>query len=109
MSDQAFVASIRGNTIEIAGVGAVLDAALSALGAARQSKRPDTWTLRLADESELPATLSALRDLDIAFAAGAHGWSPAEIFADYRDRGLVGDEFWEVVFSGPGQPKRRKR
>jgi|SRR5688572_13126021 hypothetical protein len=104
-----FVTSIRGSTIEIVGAGPGLDAALSALGDASKSKPADTWTLQLAGEGELPTTLSALRDLGIAFAGGSHGWPPAEIFADYRDRGLVGDEFWEVVFSGPGQAKRRKR
>ena len=109
MSNQAFIAAIRGNAIDIGGAGQILDAALSALGAARKWKSPDAWTLQLAGAGELPATLSALRDLGIAFAGGAHGWPPAEIFADYRDRGLVSGEFCEVVFSGPGQAMLRKR
>ena len=71
--------------------------------------QPEGWDHPNAGDGELPATLSALRDLGVAFAGGEHGWPPAEIFADYRDRGLVSGEFWEVVFSGPGQAKRRKR
>jgi hypothetical protein len=106
---KAFVAAIRGSAIDIAGAGQMLNAALSALGAARKSKSPDAWTLQLGGDGELPATLSALRDLGVAFEGGEHGWPPAEILADYRDRGLVSGEFWEVVFSGPCQAKRRKR
>jgi hypothetical protein len=109
MSNQAFVRSIQGNTIEIVSLDDGLEAALLALGAVPKSKPSSAWSLQVADESELPAALAALRDLDISFAGGTHGWPPAEIFADYRDRGLMNGDFWEVVFSGPGQLKRRRR
>jgi hypothetical protein len=109
MSNQAFVVSIQGNTIEIVSPDHGLDAALLALEAVPESKPPETWSLQVADESELPAALAALRDLDVAFAGGTHGWPPAEIFADYRARGLLSGDFWDVVFSGPGQPNRRRR
>ena len=54
--------------------GRGLDAALLALAAVPKSKPPEAWSLQVADESELPAALAALRDLDMAFAGGTHGW-----------------------------------
>jgi hypothetical protein len=53
--------------------------------------------------------LQLLRDNGVAFAGGAHGWPPAEVFADLRDRGLVHGEFEELVFNRPGSSTVRTR
>ena len=55
------------------------------------------------------ALMQALRDHDIAFAGGSHGWPPAEVFADLRERGLVHGDFDELVFGHAGTVTIRRR
>lgn len=50
---------------------------------------------------EMGRLASAIRDLGIPFSAG-HGWSPAEVVRDLRDRGLFEGEFLEIAWTGPG-------
>lgn len=61
------------------------------------------------DLSLQQALLQLLRDHGIAFGGATSGWSPAEIFADLRQRGLVQGDFEEISFAGPGRSIVRRR
>jgi hypothetical protein len=62
-----------------------------------------------ASDAQQHVLLQALRDGGFAFAGGSHGWPPAEIFADMRERGLVHGDFEEIVFRQPGAAVLRRR
>ena len=58
---------------------------------------------------ELPAVLSKLRDLGVAFAADSHGWAPAAIFEELRRQGQLAGRFTEVVFGFRNAERTRTR
>lgn len=59
--------------------------------------------LPYADDVELAAVLTALRDEGLPFVDAGPGWPPGAIFADLRDRGLVRGSYDGIVWSGPGE------
>lgn len=105
------VQNINGDCIELAeGAGEVDRRALRALGGRRDFASPWMWSFPARNDQALAATLSALRDLDIAFmGVDPSGWSPGDIFEDLRKRGQVSGSFREIVWHGPGQWEVRPR
>src|SRR5690606_4131528 len=102
-----YVASVQGTTV-------VLVNATDSIRSALQGYRPaidsqGRTVVSLESAGQLPALFGTLRDLGVGFAGGTHGWPPAEIFAELREKSLVEGPFDEVVFSGPEMPIRRSR
>jgi hypothetical protein len=73
------------------------------------SRTETTLTLSFANESELAALLTSLRDHGVAFAGALAGWPPAEVFEHLKTRGVVSGPFIELTFRGPGQWITRQR
>jgi hypothetical protein len=107
MSAGPYVKHIQGVQIAIQDADDVCENLLSAFHPTRLSK--EELTIDVPDPSDMPRVLTSLRDFGIAFAGGQHGWPPAEIFADMRDKGLVAGDFWEITFRGPGRAVKTKR
>lgn len=53
---------------------------------------------------ELANIFSHLRDLGLAFSTGRE-WSPAEIFEQLREKGLVVGQFTTIYWIAPGKAK----
>jgi hypothetical protein len=101
-----YVASIRAKEIVVIAPEDSFADALSGFAARRAN---DALVVSFHDRSQLPELLTRLRDAGAAFAGAPHGWPPAEVFADLRDKGLVSGAFDEVVFVGRGPPQVRRR
>lgn len=102
-----FITSIHDDRVVVRDVPASMEVGLSALGLTRTTD--GSLVVKVAHGSDLPRVLSSLRDAGISFAGGSSGWAPADVFAEYRDKGLVDGEFMELVFSGPNQAITRTR
>lgn len=81
----AYVQQADGNTVQVVVLDADARAALQALGVAGQAA---TLCAEVGDDIGKARLFAALRDLGVAFLAGRE-WSPAEVFAWLRDRGLL--------------------
>ncbi len=57
-----------------------------------------------ANETELAATLTSLRDEGLPFLEVDHGWPPGAVFASLRDRDLVAGRYVSVAWTGPNTP-----
>lgn len=100
-----YVASIRAKEVVVVAPEESFDAVLSGFAARRTDGE---LVVSVHERSQLPELLTRLRDAGAAFAGAPHGWPPAEVFADLRDKGLVSGAFDEVVFvEGPPQVRRR--
>lgn len=101
-----YVASIRANDLVITGAGESLRDTLQGFA----TKGFDNNVLVVFfQRDELAKLLTRLQEMGVAFAGGAHGWPPAEVFADMRDKGLVAGPFYEIVFRGGGDAEIRQR
>src|SRR5919205_1106515 len=98
MDNPAYVVSILNNAVSIVDANRSLETSLFLFAPSRD--KSGSLVIRVSDPSELPRLLTKLRDLGVAFAGQMHGWPPADIFADYRDNGLVRGQFTELMFSG---------
>ena len=107
---EAYVKSIQNNDVIIVNVGLKLLPSLLRLGAQkREESGQPAWILNAPNEKVLTDMLNACRDLEIAFAGGAAGWPPAEIFDNLRERGLISGKFKELLWVGQGNWKIRRR
>ena len=76
--------------------------ALRRLGARRSLLRRSEWSIPYEAMEDLPEIFRTLRDEGFAFLGGSHGWPPAAIFMELRDRGDLDGEYQEVLVYGPG-------
>lgn len=60
------------------------------------------WKTAFFNKIEMVDRLKELNELGFLFAGGAHGWPPAEIVADLREKKLLKGNFKEVRWRGPG-------
>lgn len=60
------------------------------------------WLFECPDENRLRTTLQELNRLGFLFAGSPHGWPPAEIVADLREKKMLTGNFKEVRWRGPG-------
>ena len=103
----AYVASIQDSKIRVLECDKDLEDALSDLRTLRT--RNGELVIRFSKRGDLPDILTRLRDRGVAFAGAPHGWPPAEVFAELRDKGLASGVFDEVVFLGEGKREQRRR
>lgn len=103
----SYVAAIRDSELIVCDADPALEAALDGVWTSR--REGEELVIFLSDPAALPDVLTYLRDAGVAFAGAPHGWPPAEVFAELRDRCLVTGPFDEIVFVGPGRPQRRQR
>ncbi|MDR6673669.1 hypothetical protein [Xanthomonas sp. 1678] len=96
----AYVEKADGAAIRVKLPDRRLHDALAALGFA--AAQPDAWLLQVADDAHKATAFAALRALGVAFADGRE-WSPAEVFAHLRERGLLSGAFLRIVWTGPGR------
>lgn len=61
-----------------------------------------SWKIPFSNRLELAEKFKGLNQLGFLFAGGPHGWPPAEVFADLRDKKLITGNFKEVRWRGPG-------
>jgi hypothetical protein len=101
------VTAILGSSVHVSGTEPELDQKL--VGFALRREHTGQLEISFDDTTELARVLAALRDLGIAFLGSTHGWPPAEVFADLRDKGLVSGAFDEIVFAGPDAMRTRSR
>ena len=59
------------------------------------------WLYECGDDRQVASLFAALRDLDVPFQGAESGWPPAEVFALFRERGLLQGPFLEAVCCGP--------
>jgi len=59
-------------------------------------------TKEVIDENDKARLLQSLKDIDIAFSAGA-GWSPSEVFEQLRFQGKVSGSYRRISWSSPNQ------
>ena len=85
-----------------------LDSQLKALGGKSGFLKRNRWQFRYSDESNLASILAALRDLGFAFMGGP-GWSPAAVFEDLREKGLLSGSYHEIVWVGPNKTVNSER
>lgn len=96
-----YVRRADADEIEVACVDPATARRLSALGFGAQAGDDSVWVLTAADAADKARVLGALRDAGLPFGRGRE-WSPAEVFEELRDQGLVQGRFCEIVWSRPG-------
>jgi hypothetical protein len=74
---------------------------LKLLGGKRRLLRRSSWILAYENEMKLAETLSALRDLGLAFVGGVSDWPPSAVFSDLRNKGLLHGDHQELLWEGP--------
>ena len=84
-------------------------AMLRAEGGTPSSKRGGAWKYPAADDRAVGAVLQRLRDRGIAFRSIDGEWTPAEVFEEYRKRGLVSGRARVVTYHGQGKWLLRER
>lgn len=97
-------------------VGCVLDDAISitvycqekkkflrSIGAHRKWFVKNKWRLKYCSQKDLINKLQALRDNGFLFSYDEHGWGPADIFCDLREKKLVHGEVREIFWRGPNK------
>lgn len=100
---------ITDRQVRVAAARPPVRALLARLGARRRWSIRPSWTIPYATERELGAILMALRDAGVAFVGSPHGWPPAAVFEEFRQRGLIAGVYQEVTWAGPGRPATRER
>ncbi|EED39816.1 conserved hypothetical protein [Stenotrophomonas sp. SKA14] len=95
----AYVQQAGGNTVQVVLLDADAHAALQALGF--EGVLP-TLRAEVGDDLGKARLFAALRDLGVAFSAGRE-WSPAEVFAWLRDRGLLEGAYLRIAWTHPHQ------
>jgi hypothetical protein len=76
---------------------------LKLLGGKRRLLRRRRWILAYENEMKLAETLSALRDLGLAFVGDVGGWPPSAVFSDLRSKGLLHGDHQELLWEGPAK------
>jgi hypothetical protein len=95
--------SAKGAAVVVRKAGDLPSSDLRKIGGRRDWIIWSYWTFTAKDEVALAKLLGALRDLRVAFlGAGPPGWTPGEVFADLRDRGLLHGTFRSITWRGPG-------
>lgn len=105
-TSRPYVTDVRKDEVVVRGLGAPPPAWLGQYNV--QPNAEGEYRVPAAGDAQA-ALLQTLRDQGVAFAGGAHGWTPAEVFADMRERGLLHGAFDEVVFNRPGAVTIRSR
>jgi hypothetical protein len=101
-----YVGSIQANAVLIRGAPASLESALSPLHPLREKDdRSDYLVISIPDWSVLPSLLTQFRDMGLPFGGETHGWPPAAVFEDLREKGLVSGQYVEIIFGGPSLAK----
>lgn len=95
----AYVQQADGNTVQVVVLDADARAALQALGVAGQAA---TLCAEVGDDIGKARLFAALRDRGVAFLASRE-WSPAEVFAWLRDRGLLEGAYLRIAWTHPQQ------
>jgi len=96
------VSLIKDNVIRLEHIANELFDALTNLGGSKGNLLDKTiWTIKCEDDIELAKILSELNKLEVLFVGQPHGWPPAEIFADLREKNLLQGKFNEVTWIGP--------
>ena len=60
------------------------------------------WKITFLSKIELAEKLKKLNELGFLFAGSPHGWPPAEIFSDLREKKMLTGNFKEIKWRGPG-------
>ncbi|HDS1123956.1 TPA: hypothetical protein QDZ60_001237 [Stenotrophomonas maltophilia] len=95
----AYVQQAGGSTVQVVVLDADVRASLQALGLAGQAT---TLCAEVGDDIGKARLFAALRDRGVAFSAGRE-WSPAEVFAWFRDRGLLEGPYLRIAWTDPQQ------
>lgn len=95
----AYVQQADGSTVQVVVLDAGVHAALQAL---RFEGVLPTLRAEVGDDLGKARLFAALRDLGVAFSAGRE-WSPAEVFAWLRDRGLLEGAYLRIAWTHPLQ------
>ncbi|HBK45569.1 MAG TPA: hypothetical protein DDZ67_03875 [Xanthomonadaceae bacterium] len=98
------VESILADTVRVRCVSARLRARLRELGACAEGQ---ALAIAYGSQRELAEVLAQLQQLRIAFADAPGGWSPAAVFAQLREEGLVAGRIDAVSWAWPGRPHIR--
>jgi hypothetical protein len=101
------VTAIQGGVVRVENADAEIESKLSDFALRRD--HADGFVIPYGSTTDLVQILTRLRDVGVAFMGSTHGWPPAEVFADLRDKGLISGLFDEVVFTRPGAPRKRSR
>jgi hypothetical protein len=101
------VTAIQGGVLRVENADAEIEKKFSDFAVRRDDR--DSFAIPYGSTTDLVQILTRLRDAGVAFMGSTHGWPPAEIFADLRDKGLISGTFDEVVFTRPGAPQKRSR
>ncbi len=63
----------------------------------------NTWYLNYISEQDLVKKLETLRDNGFMFGGDAHGWPPAAVFRQLRQKYNLSGEIIEIVWTGPNK------
>lgn len=98
-----YITLVQDKKIRIENTSSKFDSILQSLGGQKDELEGNlVWILRCEDDTDLGTILGKLRDAGALFESSPTGWPPAAVFAKLRDQGLVGGEFKEVIWKGPG-------
>jgi hypothetical protein len=97
------VTLIQNNKICIENISEQMADALEKIGAHLGKIAGETvWIINYADDTELAGKLFELNNIGAVFVGGPHGWPPAEIYIDLREKDFLKGKFKEVTWRGPG-------
>ena len=98
-----YVSLISKDLIYLENVSEDVVKALEAISAemGERDARP-IWKIIFLSKTELAEKLTKLNELGFLFAGSPHGWPPAEIVADLREKKMLTGNFKEVRWRGPG-------
>ncbi len=68
------------------------------------SNGPHGYELYYNTEQDLAETLSTLQHINLPFLAAGPGWTPADVFEQLREKGLVSGKVRTVVWRRPNEP-----
>lgn len=104
--EPAHVAFVGDGRVVVTAAPPAIEPLLRSLGG---KPTADGWSVSYEGDEQLARRLVFLRNLGLPFSGAPHGWPPAEVFADLRERGLVSGSFLEITWARPGQHTSRER
>jgi hypothetical protein len=102
MFPENYVSLISKDRIHLENVTKNVVKALEAIDAKMgERETKPIWEVAYLNKPELAKKLEELNKLGFLFAGGPHGWPPAEIAADLREKKMLTGSFKEVRWRGP--------